>query len=185
MADYTAHNSKVFKARLKNFTEREIKTPLVAMLREVAQGIVNAIDEAFGSFNPPKVPFAGNSQFPVWYGQLHDATGVGVYVNGALSQFLPTKKALDSQTQSHNGVTGIIGSESLRLALSEASATFSKGIWIVLFSAVPYAYKVNEQGSPWGRGVGFFGRIKSLLIDDVFSGLRPISDFHNPNSLGL
>lgn len=180
MADYTAHNSKVFKVGLKNFAEREIKAKLEAMLRDVAKKLVDAIDGAF-------VPFeqygGGTEKFPVWEGQLHDATGVGVYINGRLSSYMPTKKGFDEQV--HGDIDGIIGSEYLQQALNEATSQFPTGIWIVLFSAVPYAYKVNEYGSPRHRGKGFFESIRSLLIDDVFKGLRPISDIQNPYSLGL
>lgn len=180
MADFTTHNSKVFKVGLKDFAEREIKAILETMLREVAQKLVNAIDGAF-------VPFeqygGGTSQFPVWEGQLHDATGVGVYINGRLSSYIPTKRGFNPQV--HGDIDGIIGSEYLQQALNEATSQFTTGIWIVLFSAVPYAYMVNKHGSPWHRGKGFFERLKSLLIDDVFKGLRPISDVQNPYSLDL
>lgn len=181
MSDYTAHNSKVFKAGVEQYAERVIKTKLEAVLREVAQKMVAAIDNAF-------VPFeqygGGTNQFPVWEGQLHDATGVGVYIDGRVSSYIPTTKGFDPQFDGDED--GIIGSERLQQALKSAATQFSKGIWIVIFSATPYAYKVNEHGSPRHRGQGFFDRVKSLLIDDVFAGLKPIvPDLENPYSLGL
>lgn len=175
MSQYDAHSSNVFSAGLKRFAELQIKPKLLTMCKEVAQQLVLSIDDYFGEFNPPAVPAAGTTQFPVWFGQLHDATGVGVYCDGALSSFLPTKKALDSQPQSHNGITGIIGSEWLQEALSNASSEFATGIWIVLFSSVPYAYKINTQGSPRGRGVGFFEALKQTLLNDVLVGLQPVA----------
>jgi len=179
MADYTVHNSKVFKVGLKDFAERDIKPKLEAVLRDVAQRMVNAID---GAFEPFEQYGGGTTQFPVWEGQLHDATGVGVYIDGRLSSYLPTKKGFDPQTD--GAETDIIGSERLQQALNSAVSQFSKGIWIVLFSAVPYAYDVNAVGSPWHRGKGFFGSLKNLLIDDVFAGLKPIApSLENPNSL--
>lgn len=181
MSDYTAHNSKVFKVGLNDYAERVIKVKFEAALREVAQKMVDAIDGAF-------VPFeqygGGTTQFPVWQGQLHDATGVGVYIDGRVSSYIPTAKGFDPQFDGEED--GIVGSERLQQALKSAATQFSKGIWIVLFSAVPYAYKVNEQGSPRHRGQGFFESIKSLLIDDVFAGLKPIvPELNNPYSLGL
>ena len=181
MSDYTAYNSKVFKVGLNNYTERVIKVKIETVLRTVAQKMVNAIDGAF-------VPFeqygGGTDQFPVWEGQLHDATGVGVYIDGRLSSYIPTAKGFDPQV--HGEEEDIVGSERLQQALKSAVSQFSKGIWIVVFSAVPYAYKVNEFGSPRHRGKGFFESVKSLLIDDVFAGLKPIApDLNNPYSLGL
>lgn len=181
MSDYTAHNSKAFKVGLNDYAERVIKVKLEAVLREVAQKMVAAIDNAF-------VPFTqyggGTTQFPVWEGQLHDATGVGVYIDGRVSSYIPTAKGFNPQFDREED--GIVGSERLQQALKSAATQFSKGIWIVVFSAVPYAYKVNEQGSPRHRGKGFFESIKSLLIDDVFAGLKPIApNLTNPYSLGL
>ncbi len=181
MADYAAHNSRVFKVGLKNYADSVITPKIEAVLRDVAQRMVNTIDRAFEPFEQYG---GGTTQFPVWEGQLHDATGVGVYINGKLSSYLPTKKGFDEQV--YEDEDGIIGSERLQQALNAAVSQFSKGIWIVLFSAVPYAYKVNTFGSPRHRGKGFFERTKSLLIDDVFAGLRPIAPgLNNPNSLGL
>lgn len=180
MADHTAHNSKVFKVGLEQYAERVIKTKLEAVLRGVAQELVNAID---GAFEPFEQYGGGTKQFPVWTGQLHDATGVGVYINGRLSSYVPTAKGFYPQFD--EGEDEIVGSERLQTALNNAVSQFSKGIWIVLFSAVPYAYKVNEFGSPRHRGKDFFNRTKSLLVDDVFAGLRPISNLQNPYSLGL
>lgn len=168
MADYTAHNSKVFKVGLKDFAEREIKAKLETMLRSVAERLVAYID---GGFTPPW----GTSQFPVYTGNLHDATGVGVYIDGRLSSYIPTAIAVDQQT--NQGEIGIDGSINLRNALQAATSQFSKGIWIVLFSTVSYAYKINTQGSRWGRGVGFFDALGETLFQNVITGLQPIGSF--------
>lgn len=166
MADYTAHNSKIFNVGLKNFAEREIKTKLETMLRSVAERLVAYID---GGFTPP----TGTSLFPVYTGNLHDATGVGVYIDGRLSSYIPTAIAVEQQT--NRGEIGIDGSINLRLALQAATSQFSKGIWIVLFSTVSYAYKINMQGSRWGRGVGFFDGLGEILFQNVITGLQPIT----------
>nr|WP_304651411.1 hypothetical protein [Bacteroides acidifaciens] len=75
MANHTANNSKVFALGLKQFTEQQVKSKLLAMCKSVAQTIVGVID---GSFAPP----FGTQQFPIWSNNLHDATGVGVYYAG-------------------------------------------------------------------------------------------------------
>lgn len=166
MADYTAHNSKVFNVGLKNYAEREIKTRFETMLRDVAQRLVDYID---GGFIPP----SGTSQFPVDTGNLHDATGVGVYIDGRLSSYIPT--AMANAQQTNRGEIGIDGSINLRLALQAAVTQFAKGMWIVLFSTVSYAYKINTQGSRWGRGVGFFDGLGEMLFQNVITGLQPIT----------
>lgn len=166
MSGYTAHNSKVFKAGLNDYAERVIKAKLVSMLKSVAQTLVGVID---GSFVMPD----GTTQFPVDTANLHDATGVGVYADGAIQHFIPTVRA--TKAQSDGGVKGIFGSPLLQAAISNGATQFSKGIWIVLFSTVPYAYKINMQGSKIGRGAGFFEALKQTLLNDVISGLQPIT----------
>lgn len=166
MADYTAHNSKVFKVGLKNYTESVIKSKLEALLRSVAERLVIYID---GGFTPPY----GTTQFPVDTGNLHDATGVGVYIDGRLSSYIPTAIAVEQQT--NKAEIAIDGSINLKLALQAATSQFAKGIWIVLFSTVSYAYKINTQGSSRGRGVGFFDGLGELLFQNVVAGLQPIT----------
>lgn len=166
MSKHTAHNSKVFKVGLKDYSERVITAKLEAMLRGVAEKLVVYID---GGFTPP----SGTMQFPVDTGNLHDATGVGVYIDGRLSSYIPTAIAVEQQT--NRGEIGIDGSINLRLALQAATSQFAKGIWIVLFSTVSYAYKINTQGSSRGRGVGFFDGLGEMLFQNVVTGLQPIS----------
>lgn len=162
MSSYAAHNSKVFKVGVEQYTERVIKAKLVAMLKSVAQALVGVID---GSFVMPK----GSAQFPVDTANLHDATGVGVYVDGAIQHFIPTARAIKAQSK------GILGSTLLQSAISNGATQFSKGIWIVLFSSVPYASLINTKGSKIGRGVDFFEKLKQNLLNDVISGLQPIT----------
>ena len=164
MSSYTAHNSKVFGNGVKQYTERVIKAKLVAMLKTVAQAIVGIID---GNFTMPD----GSEQFPVYTANLHDATGVGVYSDGAVQYFLPTKRATDAQHDSSYNF--FYGSDLLRQAISNGATQFATGTWIVLFSTVPYAYSINAYGSSKGRGVGFFESLKNTLLKDVLSNLKP------------
>lgn len=166
MNRHTAHNAQVLKVGLKDYSERVIKVKLEAVLRGVAEKLVAYID---GGFILPN----GTTQFPVDTGNLHDATGVGVYIDGRLSSYIPTAIAVEQQT--NRGEIGIDGSINLRLALQAAASQFSKGIWIVLFSTVSYAYKINTQGSPWDRGVGFFDGLGETLFQNVITGLQPIA----------
>ena len=166
MSQSDAHNRNVFADGLKRFAEQQIKPKLLAMCKNVAQTIVDVID---GNFTPPE----GTDEFPVFTGNLHDATGVGVYCDGVLSSFIPTAIATEAQTE--NIGMEFFGSELLQQALSEAATQFESGVWIVLFSTVPYAYKINTQGSPIGRGAGFFEALQETLLTDVLAGLQPIA----------
>lgn len=164
MADYTSHNSHVFRNMLSRYAENTLATRIGTALRGVAQKMVGIIDASFKSPN-------GTDMFPIFTANLHDATGVGVYVNGSVTSFIPTKRA--TITQHHEGKRGIDGNSLLSTALSEASTTYSKGVWIVLFSAVPYAYKVDTEGSPKQRGIGFFENLEDKLLNDVIKNLKP------------
>lgn len=166
MRDHTSHNKSVFTNGLRNYADNVIKVKIVATLKSVAQQLVAIID---GNFVMPD----GSIQFPVDTANLHDATGVGVYSDGSIQHFIPTKRA--TKTQSDGGVKGIDGSALLQSAISNASSKFGTGIWIVLFSTVPYAYKINTNGSKRGRGVGFFEALGQNLLNDVIANLRPIT----------
>lgn len=167
MSDYTTHNTAVFKRGLNDYSKRVIQARIETMLRSVAEKLVYYID---GGFTPPY----GNKQFPVYTGNLHDATGVGVYIDGRLSAYLPTAIAVEQQT--NRGEIGIDGSIALRNAVQAAASRFSKGMWIVLFSSVSYACKINLQGSTRGRGAGFFDGLGEILFQNVITGLQPISE---------
>lgn len=165
----TAENQRVFSRLLKQQVEDIVKPKLVGILNNVAQWMVECVD---ASFTPFEYKGGGNDMYPIWDSQLRDATGVGVYVDGALTSYKPTAKG--GEPQSYWTDTNIVGTERLDMALQEAVGEFSSGIWIVLFSAVPYAYKVNTEGSPWGRGIEFFDTLEEILKLEVFANLQPL-----------
>lgn len=152
---WIAHNKAVLEQGMRKHINNVTKPELVAYLRNVAQQLVAAID--------------GNTfAIPVYTGNLKDATGVGVYVDGAMSAFMPTKTAVKEQAM--KGRPYIFGSEFLAESLREASTTFSTGVWLVIFSAVPYAYKINTEGSPKGQGKGYW----DAIVNDVIANLKPL-----------
>lgn len=169
MSSNSAHNMKVFYDGITEYVELIVKDKLETMLREVAEELVSYIDNE--AFEPFEYCGGGNGTYPVWTGNLHDATGIGVYIDGRLSSYIPTSKR-----ESHQYFDGeyIFGTERLTAALNEGVNQFSQGVWIVLFSQVPYAYKVNTQGSPWRRGIGYFDELKSYLLNDVFVNLKHV-----------
>ena len=155
------HNIEV----IKKLTLREIEIVqgrLYTALEKVANDIVEHIDSGL---------------IPEYTSNLHDATGVGIYVNGALKKFIPTKRA--TRTQSfRNGTSierGINGTEYLSQALSDAAGDFSTNVWLVIISAVPYAWFINKDGSPLGRGEDFFEDITSKATSEIFSELRKLN----------
>lgn len=165
----TAENKRVFSKLLKQRVEDIVKPKLVGILNNVSDWMVQCVDE---SFIPFEYHGGGSDIFPIWESQLRDATGVGVYIDGALTSYKPTARG--ANPQSYGKDTNIIGTERLDMALQEAVGEFSSGIWIVLFSAVPYAYKVNTEGSPWGRGIEFFDTLEETLKIEVFANLQPL-----------
>lgn len=152
---------------IKMHVKGVLQPQLVAVLRQKADELVSALD-------------SGTYDIPVYLGHLHDATGCAVYADGALNYFRPTaKKATGKLGKSgFDGVNhyGIDGSAFLQQAVSEASTRFAKGVWFVIFSAVPYAYHINAKGSPLGRGQNFFDRIANTTVNEILAGLRPIAE---------
>ncbi len=170
---YHADNVKVINKGMVNHIDKVAKPIIIGHLKAVAQRFVDIVDGRFVPFDHP-LPYGGNEDYPVWYGQMHDATGVAIYDDGTTISYLPTKKALDSQPQ-HDAGTGegnIIGNTYLRNAIHEGATKFNKGLWMVVFCSVPYANIVNVKGSPWDRGKKFFDTLTQEVFDDIMTGLK-------------
>ena len=152
---WTPHNLEVLKRKCHFFLEEEIKPQLDVLLQKVAKAIVDYIEQM--------------TAIPQYTGNLHDATGVGVYVNGCLSAYVPTKIATKKQKSGFHNRTelDIDGNAYLTSALQDATADFSFGIWIVVFSAVPYAFYIQE------RPEQYFSEISDKLIQEILAGLAP------------
>lgn len=157
------HNLEVIKKKSTVFMGGVKKRELLAMLKDVAQRIVSYIDK--------------EAEIPESSGNLRDATGIGVYVNGALTAYVPTKRATKLQKSGfhYRNEYRIDGSAYLSQAITDASADFSVGIWIVLFSAVPYAYFLNNPdlvGNLRGKVQGdYFEDISVRFINEVTRGV--------------
>ena len=174
MGNFTAQNSSVFHSGTKNHIEHVVKPKLEAMLRKLAQDTVSYIDGAFFPIPPYAKEEGGNDKFPVWEGQLRDATGCAVYIDGRVSSFIPTSKGRYLQHDEESGIVDIVGSVFLKNAINLASSRFTKGLWIVIFSATPYAFRIDAGGSSAGRGKGYFETIKNVTVQRVIEGLKPI-----------
>lgn len=158
---YQSQNLNVLKEGMKMFVRNVAQPQLVSVLRQKAQEVVRLIDSGL---------------IPEYTANLHDATGCAVYADGAISAFIPTKRAQKQGKSGFDGVNhyGIDGSAFLQQAISEASTRFAKGVWFVVFSAVPYAYHIDAHGSPKGRGQDFFKTIRGTAVNDILAGLRAI-----------
>lgn len=158
---YQSQNLNVLKEGMKMFVKNVAQPQLVSILRQKAQEVVRLIDSGL---------------IPEYTANLHDATGCAVYADGAISAFIPTKRAQKQGKSGFDGVNhyGIDGSAFLQQAISEASTRFAKGVWFVVFSAVPYAYHIDAHGSPLGRGQDFFKTIRGTAVNDILAGLRAI-----------
>lgn len=163
MKNYASHNKMVFKSTLEDAKYRISRPLLTAKLRKIA---VDMVDEIDGNL------WNNDDTFPIWTSNLHDSTGLAVYDYGAITSFIPPQYAERAQSYGYNGyIKDIWGSQYLKDFINESAGKFSKGIWIVLFSAVPYAGLINAYGSPWERGEDFFGLLKEKFADIVYNKL--------------
>lgn len=160
MKNYASHNKMVFKSTLEDAKYRISRPLLTAKLRKIA---VDMVDEIDGNL------WLDNETFPIWTSNLHDSTGIAVYDYGTIASFIPPQYAIEPQGYWY--IHDIWGSQYLRDFINENAGKFSQGIWIVLFSAVPYAGKVNEEGSAARRGINFFGLLKEMMSDIVYNKL--------------
>lgn len=161
---YTGYNKSVLMKGLTVHAKRVIQPDLIAVLKRAADTVVTAIDSGY---------------IPEYLGNLHDATGCAVYADGAVVYFRPTAKHASKKGKSGFGGVNhyeIDGSEFLQRTVADAASTFSKGVWFVVMSTVPYAYYINEFGSPKGRGKGFFTKTHEEALREILAGLRPIAE---------
>ena len=150
-------NMKVFKRGLNVFVEQKVKPHLTVILAEVAQDVVDYIDQISSEKN------AGG--LPILTGALHDASGVGVYRDGILAAYRP-RQIYNTQEASGQMFSP---EDMFDYALSWGAQKFPTGIWLVVFSAMPYAAQIDEEGSPIGRGRGFF---YDMIVPFAIKALR-------------
>lgn len=159
------HNLEVIKKQSRYFIDGIKKRKLVSILRGVVSSMANYISTA---------------DIPEYSGHLRDATGVALYVDGALNHFVPTTSS-SSRPQSsgfhYRNEYGINGVEYLKNTVNDATTDFADGIWIVLFAAVPYAFYINENHA----NAGFFDEIADTIVEDVRNGLKQLKVKNIPN----
>lgn len=165
MSEWSAHNQSIIKSKLQTFLNEKRKV-LVSMLRAEGESVSMSSDRNFSPCPPYQSKEAGTDNYPVWNAQMRDSTGAGLYIDGRTEYFMPPPKGAGHQS-SDNYPHPIFGHEMLEEAITQRASQLPIGIHLVLFSAVPYAEKVNKEGSPWGRGSGYFDRFKADFEDSI------------------
>lgn len=156
------NNIVVFKRGLNLFIEQKVKPQLTAILADVAQDVVDYIDQISSRTNAEGLP--------ILTGALHDASGVGVYRDGVLSAYRPRQIY---NTREGSGQM-FSPEDMLDYALSWGAQRLPTGIWLVIFSSMPYAAQIDTEGSPIGRGQGFFYEmIVPFAIDALRRRMKP------------
>lgn len=147
--DWTAHNNRVFEKILQQKADN-IEARIEKVFRQVAEDVIVFIE--------------GANEIPIYTGNLADSTGLGIYRNGVLTSYLPTKKAVEPQTFGYN--QNVWGADELQRALNVSATEFATGIWLVLFSAVPYALFIEDKYNYFEDGV-----VQDLL-QQFYSAIR-------------
>lgn len=145
-------NQKLIERRIDEVGNNSLAR-LLNVLDTVAQDVMDYIDS--------------QKVIPIYTGNLKDATGIGVYRNGVLKRYVPSQIATRPQSSGfhHRNVYDIWGHQYLSDALEAASKEeYGKGIWIVLFSAVPYAFYIEDRDA-------FFSDIKDVMLNAIISEL--------------
>lgn len=138
MGKFTSHNLSVIEKRIgKAKTSR-------AFTNQIGQVLAGVADWVLGK---------AYNEIPVDTWNLMEGTGIGVYVNGILTSFRYDELA----TQPRDGHWG---RDTLTKALSAGASRFANGVWIVAFSTMPYAAKVDE----WS---GFFSEVIVEELEDL------------------
>ena len=151
-AGWMKSNQKLIERRIDEVSNNSL-AGLLDVLDKVAQDVMEYIDS--------------QKVIPIYTGNLKDATGIGVYHNGVLKSYVPSQIATRPQSSGfhHKNVYDIWGHQYLSDALEAASKEdYSKGIWIVLFSAVPYAFYIEDRDA-------FFSDIKDVMLNAIISEL--------------
>ena len=151
-AGWMKANNKVVGNKINDFFDKATEA-LLKEIYKVAEDVMEYIDS--------------QKVIPIYTGNLKDATGIGVYSNGVLKKYVPSRIATVPQSSGfhHKNEYDIWGHQYLSDALEAASKEeYGKGIWIVLFSAVPYAFYIEDRDA-------FFSDIKDVMLNAIISEL--------------
>lgn len=161
---WVARNHSVISNSIDMYVE-QVKKAILNELKLIADEMSDLIERL------------RDTAIPVYSGNLHDATGLAIYVDGRTFYLkVPAKTA--TRRQHTGGAMGnrrnIDGHDFLMRSIAEGAGVYSNGIWIVLYSAVPYAGHIDTLGSPFGRGVDYFWNLRQELEREVRASLTEI-----------
>lgn len=162
---WVAHNHAVITNSIDLFVA-EVRKEIVKSLRMVADDMLRYIEDE------------ADVSIPIYTGNMHDATGVAIYVDGKTNYLkVPKKKATRKQRTgpSMGNRRQIDGHDFLMKSITEGAGVFNNGIWIVLYSAVPYAAHIDTLGSPLDRGKEYFWRAREKFANMVLKSLTPLN----------
>ena len=157
MSDWTQHNSQLFKKLIREEANRK-KITLKLVLSSFANKVYNMIASTG--------PNTGDGFLPYYSGNLRDGTGVGVYYDGTLIKLIPPQSAMFSQNS--RGHRRIWGTTFIQKALAGATSKYSKGLWVVVYSAAPYAVEINTYGSKYWESNWFDDRVVNNYLIPEF-----------------
>lgn len=156
MSQFHADNVALVTLRLKELAEKEAKREVLKRMRRIAKYMVDFIDSHFAD---------DNANFPQYTANLHDATGIAIYDDGKLEAYLPTQRA--SEPQKTEIGEDEWGAQELANVVAQGVSKFSKGLWLVMYSASSYAERIEDSGSPKDRGRDFFTNLWEYLSIDI------------------
>lgn len=142
MGRFTQHNMAVIqKAAKRPSTERMFDKEMGESLSAIADYVMEMMEE----------------QIPFDTGNLHDSTGIGIYVNGVLTAFRYQRAA----NVNRDGKWGYM---ELNRAFAAGAMQYSSGVWLVAFSTMPYAAKIDELTEYFSEG--FRDELKDLVTNE-------------------
>lgn len=150
-------NKKAIENAIRDFFNRDVYDLVEVELSKAAIRLVSFIESS--------------GAIPFDTGNLQDSTGVGVYVGGRLKKYVPVKSATKpksgdySKLKGHSGSKGvdIWGTDRLSEAIDMASTDYASGVWLVVFSTMPYAYKVDETNDYFLSG-DVYEEVKKVIF---------------------
>lgn len=156
MSQFHADNVALVTLKMKEFAEKEAKREVLKRMRRIARYMVDFIDRNFAD---------DSQQYPQYTSNLHDATGVAIYDDGKLEHYIPTQRA--SKPQKSPIGEDEWGAQELANVIRQGVTRFSKGLWLVMFSASSYSEHIEDMGSPRDRGRSFFTSLWEYLSIDI------------------
>lgn len=142
-----SNNTVIFTKGLTNFSI-DIEKKIIEVLDYVAQDIILFIE--------------GSPDIPVLTGNLRDSTGLGIYHHGILTRYEPLNTAVIAQKYKGNQIWGF---QELDKVYTYGATLYSKGIWLVLFSSVPYAISINEKKNYFDDQI--VKQLKSIIMQQI------------------